>query len=273
MKNIKGFYVALATCICMIFVLSYTIGGIKKADGKLAELNEEKKDLEFANNNMSSNYKVADNKEYEEKSEEDVKENDIVTEKTEETDILASFDAGIADYEEYAYNVTDEDVFEDYEDTDEEVVETSGNVYDSEKQLHFDTEAKLAWPVEGEILKDFSLDKMIYFETLGQFKTNNCIMIKADKGENVNASYRGIVKSVGKSYEDGNIVEIDIGDNYVVSYAQIDGICVNEGDMVEEGDVIGVIAEPTGYYTDEGSHLSFKVTKDSLPVNPKELLR
>ena len=42
--------------------------------------------------------------------------------------------------------------------------------------------------------------------------------------------------------------------------------------MVEKGEVIGYIAEPTKYYSTEGSNLYFAMTKEEDPVNPMNYL-
>ena len=43
---------------------------------------------------------------------------------------------------------------------------------------------------------------------------------------------------------------------------------MSEGQLVEEGALIGCVAEPTKYYCVEGSNLFFEMTKDGVPVDP-----
>ena len=38
--------------------------------------------------------------------------------------------------------------------------------------------------------------------------------------------------------------------------------------MVSAGEIIGTIAEPTKYYTKEGSNLYFALSKDGQPLDP-----
>ena len=47
---------------------------------------------------------------------------------------------------------------------------------------------------------------------------------------------------------------------------------MEEGDYVETGAVIGHVAEPTKYYSVEGSNVYFKLTKDGEAVNPLDYL-
>ena len=43
---------------------------------------------------------------------------------------------------------------------------------------------------------------------------------------------------------------------------------VKEGDVIAKGQVLGNVAEPTSYFSEEGSHLYFALTKDDVPVDP-----
>jgi len=58
-------------------------------------------------------------------------------------------------------------------------------------------------------------------------------------------------------------------------YGQLDEETLNVkvGDKLNQGEVIGKIAQPTKYYTVEGSNLYFKVLQDDKTVDPMLLLR
>lgn len=43
--------------------------------------------------------------------------------------------------------------------------------------------------------------------------------------------------------------------------------------MIEKGQQIGTLAEPTAYYTVEGYNLYFKLTKDGNPVDPLDYIK
>ena len=45
-------------------------------------------------------------------------------------------------------------------------------------------------------------------------------------------------------------------------------LAVKEGDVVETGQLLGYISEPTKYYCKEGSNLFFEMKKDGEPVDP-----
>ena len=44
--------------------------------------------------------------------------------------------------------------------------------------LHFDTNKDMTWPIEGEILLDYSMDQTIYFPTLEQYRCNPALVIE-----------------------------------------------------------------------------------------------
>ena len=140
--------------------------------------------------------------------------------------------------------------------------------------LYFDVDDGLLWPVKGNILKDYSPDRVVYFETLAQFKCNPAVMIEAQIGTEVQNAANGIITSITKEEETGVTVTVNIGSGYSLVYGQLnDDINYKVGDEVLEGQVIGTIAKPTMYYSVEGSNLYFQVIKDKETMNPMLLLR
>lgn len=140
-------------------------------------------------------------------------------------------------------------------------------------KLSFNEEAGLLWPVEGDVILKYSMSNTVYFKTLAQYKCNPGVVISAKVGTEVKAAADCRVTKIEKDDELGTVVTTNIGDNYTVSYGQLDNISVNKGDELKEGDVIGKIANPTKYYTEEGSNLYFQVKEGKNTVDPMLLLR
>lgn len=132
----------------------------------------------------------------------------------------------------------------------------------------FGAEENLQWPIVGEVLLNYSMDKAIYFTTMEQYRYNPSIVIAAQAGEMITAAADGIVKDVYYDAQTGNTIVFDLGDGYELTYGQLEEITLNAGDIVAAGDVVGKVAEPTIYYTEEGCNVYFKMTKDGVPVNP-----
>lgn len=139
--------------------------------------------------------------------------------------------------------------------------------------LYFDADKGLLWPVTGNIIKDYSVDRVVYYETLEQFRVNPAVLIDAEIGTEVLSAAKGVITKITEKDETGITVTASLGNGYSVVYGQLDDLKVKVGDMVEEGQVLGVVAKPTKYYTVEGSNLYFQVLKDDETVNPMLYLR
>jgi len=161
-----------------------------------------------------------------------------------------------------------------------EVVETAGTKVQAEnnlalENLTFNKEEGILWPVNGNVIMNYSMNHTIYYATLMLYKCNPAIIIDAEVGTEVKAAARGIVTNVEWDEETGHTVTTAIGDGYSLVYGQLDKETLNVkvGDKLNEGEVIGKIAQPTKYYTIEGSNLYFKALQDDKTVDPMLLIR
>lgn len=134
--------------------------------------------------------------------------------------------------------------------------------------LSFGDGDTLVWPVVGNVLVNYSMDKTVYFRTLDQYKYNPAIIIQANEGDMITAAAAGKVTSVFEDPQIGNAVLMDLGNGYEVTYGQLTNILVSEGSYVSMGDMIAQVAPPTKYFSIEGTNVYFKLTKDGEPINP-----
>lgn len=139
--------------------------------------------------------------------------------------------------------------------------------------LNFEEGDSLVWPVVGNVLINYSMDKTIYFPTLDQYKYNPAIVIQASEGDMITAAAAGKVTSVFEDAQIGTAVTMDLGNGYEVTYGQLDNVLVSEGSYVFMGDMIAQVAAPTAYYSVEGTNVYFKLTKDKTPINPMTCLQ
>ncbi len=138
--------------------------------------------------------------------------------------------------------------------------------------LTFGDNDSLVWPVVGNILVNYSMDKTVYFPTLEQYKYNPAIIIQANEGDMITAAAAGKVTSVFEDAQIGKGITMELGNGYEITYGQLEGILVSEGSYVSMGDMIAQVAAPTKYYSVEGTNVYFKLTKDGEPVNPMSRL-
>lgn len=134
-------------------------------------------------------------------------------------------------------------------------------------------EDKLLWPVAGNIILDYSMDKSVYFTTLDQYKYNPAVIIQGTVNESVMSGASGQVTSVETLEETGTTVTLDIGDGYELIYGQLKELTVKEGDYIKAGETIGYVSEPTKYYTKEGCNVYFEVCRDGESIDPMNLLQ
>jgi murein DD-endopeptidase MepM/ murein hydrolase activator NlpD len=139
--------------------------------------------------------------------------------------------------------------------------------------LYFDDTAGLLWPIVGDVIRNYSVDAVKYDPTLEQFRTNPAIAIKANVGDSVLSSAKGIVTSITNEDETGLTVTVSIGSGYSLVYGQLQDLTIEIGDTILEGDILGSIANPSKYYVVDGSNLYFQVLKDEVEINPMLLLR
>lgn len=146
----------------------------------------------------------------------------------------------------------------------ESVEETAGRV----PVLHFSEENGLMWPMEGNVVINYSMDSTVYFPTLDQYKYNPAVIISGEVNDKVYAVAKGRIAEIKNDEVTGCTVTLDLGDGYQAVYGQLKELNFAKGDYVEAGYVLGCIGEPTKYFSVEGSNLYFALSKDGESIDP-----
>ena len=191
-----------------------------------------------------------------------------------EENVVAEEEPQIQAKEELTAN-NDMDVAEEPKEEETEATPVGGSAVTVTQQaaepvLQFAGE--LQWPIEGSVLMNYSMDQSIYFATLDQYKYNPAMIISAKAGDAVAAAAAGEIVEIREDAQTGLTVVMDIGDDYTLTYGQLQDLNFKEGAHLEAGDVIGVVAEPTKYYSVEGTNLYFELEKSGSPADPTEYL-
>lgn len=138
--------------------------------------------------------------------------------------------------------------------------------------LFFEEGMGILWPVEGNVVLNYSDDHLIYHATLDQFRTHDAIAIAAEAGTEVVAAADGVVSSIEESAQTGITVTTAIGNDYYLVYGQLEDSGLKIGDSVSQGEVIGTIAKASRFYSKEGDNLYFQVRCGEETLNPMSLL-
>ena len=172
---------------------------------------------------------------------------------------------GVKTEEETLVDAEDAVVYEP--ETEEQPVGAEGSA------LFFQEGSHIAWPLQGNVILDYSMDSTIYFPTLKQYKCNPGILIQSEVGQPVEAAVRGMVKTVDSNEELGNFVIMDLGGEYSIVYGQLKDVTVAPDQVVEAGEVLGYVAEPTKYYVVEGPNMYLEMRYKEDPVDPLDYIR
>lgn len=128
-------------------------------------------------------------------------------------------------------------------------------------------------PVVGEAVAVFSVDQLMYDETLGDWRTHDGVDLQAEAGSAVSAAAAGTVLAVEDDDRMGATVTIQHENGYVTTYASLHPeVCVAAGDSVSAGTVIGTVGTTALAEMSLGEHVHFSVTKDGEAVDPLEFL-
>ena len=124
-------------------------------------------------------------------------------------------------------------------------------------------------PVEGEIVREFAQENLVYSETLEEWVTHNGIDIKADKTTVVKAAEAGVVKSIKNDPRYGLTIVIEHDNTYQTVYSNLlTSELVVEGETVEKGQSIGTVGNSAVFEIADEPHLHFEILKDSIAIDP-----
>ena len=124
-------------------------------------------------------------------------------------------------------------------------------------------------PVEGEIVREFAQENLVYSETLEEWVTHNGIDIKADKTTVVKAAEAGVVKSIKNDPRYGLTIVIEHDNTYQTVYSNLlTSEFVVEGETVEKGQSIGTVGNSAVFEIADEPHLHFEILKDSIAIDP-----
>lgn len=135
-------------------------------------------------------------------------------------------------------------------------------------------ELNFAKPVDGEIVRDFAVDSLVYSDTLQEWTTHNGIDIKADKTTVVKSAEAGIVKTIKNDPRYGLTVIVEHENGFQTVYSNLlTSEFVVEGEKVEKGQSLGTVGNTAAFEIADEPHLHFEILKDSVQVDPNIYLK
>ena len=128
-------------------------------------------------------------------------------------------------------------------------------------------------PVDGEIIRNFSIDSLVYSQTLKEWVVHTGIDIKAEKKTIVKASADGEVKLIKEDPRYGLTVVIEHVNGFESIYSNLlTAEFIKEGETIKQGQTIGTIGDTAVFEILDESHLHFEILKDNEYLNPSEYI-
>lgn len=125
-------------------------------------------------------------------------------------------------------------------------------------------------PVEGETIRSFAKDTLIYSETLDEWITHLGIDIKAERTTVVKASEKGKIIAIKNDPRYGLTVIIEHQNGFKTIYSNLlTTEFVSEGEEVEKGQSIGTVGNSASFEICDEPHLHFEILKDDVNVDPE----
>ena len=152
--------------------------------------------------------------------------------------------------------------------------ETESNNVEPVKIEEPKKELAFMYPVEGEIIKEFAKDNLVFSETLQEWIVHKGIDIKADRTTVVKASEEGKIKAIKNDPRYGLTVIIEHREGYKTIYSNLlTTEFVTEGEQIEKGQTIGTVGNSAAFEIADEPHLHFELLKDEEPLNPTLYLK
>jgi len=145
----------------------------------------------------------------------------------------------------------------------EEVIKHEPEKEETEKEITFSI------PAEGEVVRGFAKDSLVFSETLQEWIVHQAIDIKANSRDVVKASAEGTVVAIKNDPRYGLTVIIEHSKGFKTVYSNLlTAEFVVEGEKVKQGQTIGTVGSSATFEIADEPHLHFEMLKDDIYVDP-----
>lgn len=194
--------------------------------------------------------------------------NESVNETIEQTNTTVNKISEEKEEEKYAVNTSNT------ESKAEKTTEKTENKVEQTEKEEEEKDPEFAKPVEGEILREYAKEELVYSATLDEWITHNGIDIKAEKTSVVKASADGKVKSIKNDPRYGLTVVIEHANGFSSVYSNLlTAEFIEEGETVKQGQTIATVGNTATFEIADESHLHFEILKDNVQVDPELYLK
>ena len=182
-------------------------------------------------------------------------------------DVVKQFEEDLK--EENEEEIKEENINKEIEEDNEKVETTNTEPVTTNTKPEVIKDPEFSMPVEGEIIRGFAKDSLIYSNTLEEWITHLGIDIKASRTTVVKAAENGKVIAIKNDPRYGLTVVIEHVNGFKSIYSNLlTSEFVSEGDEVEKGQSIGTVGNYASFEIVDEQHLHFEILKDDIQVDP-----
>lgn len=127
------------------------------------------------------------------------------------------------------------------------------------------------FPVEGEVIKNYSMDALVYSDTMKDYRVHSGIDIASPVGSEVIAFTDGVVSAVSDDYFNGMTVVITHEQGVVSYYMNLDPTLaegIEVGAEVLAGQPVGYVGTTARIEALEPAHLHFEMRVNGSHIDP-----
>ena len=129
-------------------------------------------------------------------------------------------------------------------------------------------------PVDGEKIKDYSSDNLVYSVTLDEWTTHLGIDYKSEKPDIVKASADGKIKSIKNDPRYGLTVVIEHTNGFESVYSNLlTAEFITVGEEVKQGQTIATVGNTARFEIADETHLHFEIKQNGENVDPNIYLK
>ena len=233
-----------------------SVNGLSNSANGLAEVSSSAKVTENNNNNNSKN-----------NTNSTLNENN-----NESTDLLSQNQLSKKENEDLNGDTKEKTNSSNENASSNEKKEKSNTKRDDEKNKSLDDNAtQFVKPASGETTNEYSMDSLIYSNTLEEWVTHRGVDIKGEQESDIVSIAEGTITSIKNDPRYGLSVTIEHNDGFKSIYSCLlateDGI--EEGMKISQGQVIGKMGNSGVFESGEGAHLHFELMQNGDYINPE----
>lgn len=129
------------------------------------------------------------------------------------------------------------------------------------------------WPVNGEILRGFSVETLSPDPTMGDWRTHAGLDVSANLGARVLCMTEGTVADIWEDEKLGTCIRVEHGGDLESVYANLSAQpTVKKGDHMEIGAILGAVGDTAAAESGMAPHLHLEVFRNGEAIDPMELL-